>query len=167
MVMFDVFGPYDVPVSQAPRGLFFDAPDIERFWRQCPEIAERRGCYVFALRSARGATPSYVGKAAVQTFEAEVFSADKQNKYIEALVQRERGRPEMYFVPCPVARGRVNESVIREVETFLIRLAAAINPSLINVHGTTPDAWAIKGALRGGPGKPSAAAAAFKQVMGL
>ena len=44
-------------------------------------IAEKEGCYIFALRNAKGCTPWYVGKAAEKNIGRESMEPHKLNKY--------------------------------------------------------------------------------------
>lgn len=121
---------------------------------------------MFGMRAGRGITPFYVGKAC-RTFEQECFAPDKINRYNECLVDYARGSPVLFLVELPVRRGRRNEQAIGELEDFLIQIAVARNPDLLNVKGTLAPAWGIAGVLRSGRGRRSANADAFAKMLRL
>ena len=63
MAEFLIEGPYEVPFEQRPGGRVILYND---FWTQTDDLrdlAQERGCYVFAIRAGKGATPIYVGKS--------------------------------------------------------------------------------------------------------
>jgi hypothetical protein len=79
---FENYGPFPMPVDK--RGdftirdddaskVFFSKLDAEH-----PGLSGGRGCYVFAMRSARGTTPWYVGKAEQTFFGIECFNGSNE-----------------------------------------------------------------------------------------
>jgi hypothetical protein len=73
----------------------------------------------------------------------------------------------MYFVVHPSGRGPTNASHIKEIEDFLIQAGVAKNPNLQNIKGSGTPEWSIKGVIRSGVGKRSAAEVAFRNLFDL
>lgn len=163
--VFEVLGPYPIPFEKRRGGRHIPSmcPD---FWEAHPNVANRRGCYVFAMRAGRGFRPVYVGKAVKQTFSSECFAAHKTGEhYNPALLDTLKGTPVMFFVALPAGRGKPNAKRIADLESFLIQLGVARNPDLSNIRGRSEKQWSIRGVVRGKRGKPSASAAALKGML--
>jgi hypothetical protein len=124
--------------------------------------------YVFCIRAGKGFTPIYVGKAAKQSFEAEAFTAHKLANHYNPALRKYRGTPVMFFVAYPKTKGKINEALIDQVETFFIDAAYKKNPELRNVRKKPECKWRIRGVVRAksGEGKNSAASE-FRQAVGL
>ena len=60
-VSFEVLGPYEIPMPDDSRVITRE--EGQAFFRAHPHIRNRRGAYVFGLRSGGGMTPIYVGEA--------------------------------------------------------------------------------------------------------
>jgi hypothetical protein len=163
--MFDVFGPFKIPVSNEKSGRLIPREGGE-FWESCPEFATKLGCYLFAVRAGRGYKPIYVGKTS-RNFQKECFALHKLDHYHRALVKRGRGTAVMFFVIPELRRGRANAKVIKDLESFLIQNASVKNPSLSNVQERKEAKWGIRGVIRGGKGKSSRAAREFKRGIGI
>lgn len=154
MASFVVHGPFEVTHEKRKGGrtLVFDD-----FWEEHAEaehLAEKCGCYVFAMRTGGGLQPIYVGKA-TRNFKQETFNPSNRHKYHNGFSNYARGSPIMYFVVHPNQKGRTNERQIAEIEDFLIQAGVAKNPDLQNVKGTQRPSWSIKGVVRSGVGKRS------------
>lgn len=79
MVTLDVAGPYEVPCWVNDGGTkSIEAVNGRDFFAENEWLADRRGCYIFAIRN-RGLRAAYVGKA-TKSFRQEAFSVDKLNK---------------------------------------------------------------------------------------
>jgi hypothetical protein len=166
LLLFDVYGPYKIPIVRERNGSYIPArcPD---FWDAHPTIATRFGCYVFAIRAGKGITPVYVGKT-TRSFDGECFAIHKiACHYTPALARKGRGTPVMFFLVPRARRGKPNTRIIKDLETFLIQVASAKNPSLSNVKERQEARWGISGVLRGGKGKPGKPARAFKTSVGM
>ena len=166
MIHFSVTGPLAIPFQQGKASKIVSSAEAASFWEEHPSLADRRGCYVFAIRAGRGITPAYVGRA-TKTFRQEVFARDKIAKYQHVLAEYRRGTPVIFLLAAPQGRGKPNVSIVRELESFLIQSALSVNADLVNVHGTKRAQFSIAGVLRGGKGKPSHAARIFKTSMAL
>lgn len=166
MAEFLIAGPYAIPFHWKPGGR---ALHVKEFWTQSrvvEELARERGCYVFAVRAGKGATPLYVGKA-TKSFKQECLNPGNVRKLLDALADYAKGAPVLYFVRHPSQRGKTNEKQIGEIENFLIQSASIRNPGVQNVHGREAPKWRIHGVIRSGQGKPSRAESSFKRLMGI
>lgn len=163
--LFTVIGPLEIPVTKAKVGRYVDGDNGRDFWFKYPELAEQRGCYVFCVRTGRGITPAYVGRATRNRFRQEVFTPHKLNYYSQALTDYRRGTPVLFLLVPTAKRGAINAKCVSKLENFLIQTAVAVNPDLKNVQGTKAADWGVVGVIRGGKGKPSASARRFKNTM--
>ena len=163
-VTFEVLGPYEIPMPDDSRVITRD--EGQAFFRAHPHIRNRRGAYVFGLRSGGGMTPIYVG-VATRSYDQECFTNDKLLKYAIGMARYEKGTPILFLVASPLGKGRVNVKVIDDLENFLIQNAKAKNPHLVNKTGTKEADWAIQGVVRRKGGKTSASARALRSMMGF
>lgn len=166
MASFVVHGPFEVTVEKRKGGrtLVFDD-----FWDDDAEatyLANKCGCYAFAIRTGGGLQPLYVGKA-TRTFRQETFNPSNRHKYHDGFSDYARGTPVMYFVAHPSQKGRTNEKHIAAIEDFLIQAGVAKNPDLQNIKGTQRPSWSIKGVIRSGVGKRSNAEAQFGRLFDI
>lgn len=166
MAEFTVHGPYEVPTYAGKAGRIVRSEEGRAFFESHPSFANRRGCYVFAMRAGRGITPTYVGKA-TKTFAQECFTSDKLGKCNTTLVDYVRGTLVMFLITPPEGRGRPAEKQIGLLEEFLIQVGVAANDALLNIQGTRQEQWSLAGLVRSKRGRPSRAALAFKSAMKL
>ena len=148
-------------------GRIVDTDKLKEFWIACSQHRNKRGCYVFSVRAAKGELPFYVGKAAKQDFEKEVFALHKRCDHYNVVLGERPGTPRITFVVQAKERGRWSSSAIDEVEEYLIGKAAKRNDGLTNLRRLPYQAWAIKGVVASGAGKPSAEASNFKKLFGI
>lgn len=161
MVMFDVHGPFKVPVYQGKAGRVIGAEEGREFFAERSHFSKRRGCYVFGIRG-RGLTPWYVGKA-TKGFKQECFEPHKLEKYDRCLADCRKGTPVLWLLTQPPTKP--NYKAMGKLEDFLIQAGVAANPKLLNVQGAGRPKWEIKGILRGGKGRPSKDAKSFRRLM--
>ena len=166
MIIFRVVGPLDIHRSQESGGRIIADEDVRKFWQSNAKYADRRGCYVFGRRAGKGYTPGYVGKAA-KGLRQEIFTPDKLNKYNKFLIQRKKGASIFFFVLAPLRKGQANRRQIAKAEKYLITLAVAANPKLINQHYTKSERWGIRGLINGGKGKVARGVGDFRQMLGV
>jgi len=166
MVNFSVRGPFIVPSYKGKGGRTITQQGVKRFWDKHSEYAGRRGCYVFGIRAGKGGSPAYVGMA-TKAFKKEVFAPHKLSRYQEFLADDAKGTPVVFLLVAPTKKGAPNVSQIEALEKFMIQVAVARNPHLLNVQGTRSAEWSVAGVIRGGAGKPSKAAAKFRKFMAL
>jgi hypothetical protein len=127
------------------RSLTGDKKDT--FWRDVrksdKKLPDKKGVYVFAIRTDAGHTPIYVGKTK-KSFLKECFNSTNWGKYYEGLTHYAEGTPVMLFVVLSQPKGAPNGKAIGEVETFLTQLASLKNPRLVNSHNKVRK-WSIQG----------------------
>jgi len=164
---FDVFGPYEIPVVKEIAGRYI-SNGCPNFWKE-PEPSEfrkERGCYLFALRAAKGYKPVYIGMA-TRTFGQECFQPHKiAGHYNPSLAKAQRGTPVMFFLVAERKRERVNKSTLMDLERTMIRWAGDKNPELSNKNNKTVYTWGIHGVEGGKVGKPGRAAQQFRKAIG-
>ncbi len=167
MAEFIVIGPFDMPYEKRRGGRVIK---YKQFWAQSEKLvalASGRGCYIFAIRTRRGATPIYVGKA-TRSFKGECFNPGNRVKFANGFADFQIGKPVLYFVRLAPRRGKTNAKQIGEVEIFLISSAQVKNPNIQNVHGKQAPKWTIRGVIRSGrAGKPTNAESDLKQLLGI
>jgi hypothetical protein len=105
MAEFQVAGPYKIPFEWKPGGrtLFH-----KNFWSQSAALEElqwERGCYVFAMKAGKGATPLYVGEA-TKSFKQECFNPANVRKVLDALAEYAKGSPVLYFCSPSATAGK-------------------------------------------------------------
>jgi hypothetical protein len=162
---FRVHGPFKIPCN-GKKNRYIE-PGCPDFWKN-PEasyFAKGRGCYLFAIRAAKGFRPVYVGKTK-NSFEKECFAFHKIAVHYQPALDG-KGTPVMFLLALGKGKGPINKRAIGQVESFLIQNAVAKNHRLSNVKGTKQEEWEIMGVIRGGKGKVSAAARSFRKAMGL
>lgn len=142
-MQFKVFGPFELPRLRASiidTSSAAKAKLIEAFEESAPGLSGAHGCYVFVLKSGRGALPWYVGKAERSSFAREVFTPTKLLHYQNALHDRARSRPMLYLIVRMTPDGRFGKPGENEpvafLENMLIGLAVARNPALRNKSST-------------------------------
>lgn len=166
MPTYKPYGPFVVPTANGQRAKYIEAKKLREFWNAHEEVGDRRGCYVFGIRTGRGITPMYVGKATRQ-FRSEVFTPHKMAKYQRALSDCGKGTPVLFFLSAPARKGAPNLKAIHELEEFLIQTAVSRNEDLLNVKGTKRATWSIAGIVRSPVGKPSSSARQLRRALGL
>jgi hypothetical protein len=165
MTSFIVHGPFKLSYEQRGGGRTLK---FEEFWDKEPKalrLSNKTGCYIFAMRN-RALIPIYVGKA-TKSFKQEAFNPSNKHKYHDGFSQYARGTPVMYFVVHPDQKGRINVNQIGKVEEFLIQAGAARNPDIQNVKGKKRPKWKIKGVIRSGVGKRSAAETDLRKLFDI
>lgn len=165
-MVFKVVGPFLVPFTNNPGGKLISDPDVMSFWKSHSKYSKRRGCYIFGMKTGRGAMPGYVGKTG-KSFKKEAFGLHQLKKYHEFMTEYAKGHPILFFVMTPKSKGTPNHKKIREVEKYLIDLSMTRNPNLRNKQDTdTPD-WGIQGMVRGKKGKTSSGTKDMRKMLGI
>lgn len=165
---FTVYGPFELDrksngrVDRRLRSLFWERVDGKK-----PTLADRTGCYVFALSAGGGAKPWYVGKAESQSFYDEIFTSHKMEIFNDVLASK-KGKPQIYLIPRLSTGGKLcwpgktKRRSVDFLETMLIGMALSRNADLKNIKDTkilreiTLPAL-VKGTTPGHPGKPASA----------
>ena len=168
MTQFNVTKGFKVPIRKLKSGCrIVDTNKLDEFWKHCDHLANKRGCYVFSMKAAKGEKPFYVGKAAKQSFRNECFSPHKRADHYNVILGERIGTPYLSFVAQQKVKGKWSLTAIDEVEKFLIAIGFARNPELSNRKGLPNQTWSIQGVVAAGKGKPSAEAKAFRTLMGI
>ena len=139
-----IYGPFEmkkkgnglVDSSSAAEDAFWEEVEVEE-----ESLPEACGCYLFAVRAAKGITPWYVGLAEKQAFENECFAMHKVNIYNNALAKK-KGTPILFLIAKRTGTGRFarpgknGHRDIDYLETILIGAAIDKNPDLSNRRKT-------------------------------
>lgn len=153
--------------SHAKKGFWSDV-EQER-----THLSSAVGCYVFAIRAAKGSRPWYVGKTEKGSFRGEVWTPHKLLLYNEALHLRKRGKPLLYFIARSTKGGKFAKprkggiGDIRALENLLIGTCLLRNSKLLNakqtknLRGTT-----VPGYMNEQPGARSKPAKDLAKLLG-
>jgi len=167
---FVVKGPYSLPFNEKGK---LDNPEIKQFFAGAPGgFASKHGVYVFAVKHGKAYMPYYVGKTK-NSFKAEIFNFANLRKF-EGVYEERKGTPVIFLiVPSDelklpsgqvknVSKGRA--AIITEIEEFFIKLAACVNPKLLNKQKAKGPKWTIKSLLNADQGRPDKETTAFKSM---
>ena len=165
-----VFGPFAIPFDRQGKGTSkrISKENAKAFWEmEGPSaVAEKQGCYVYALKAGKGFMPWYAGKA-TKTFKQEALHPTKLQHYNDVIFKGRKGTPVLFFVSKPGNQKKIPKGQIDDIETFLIQSAYYKNPLLKNTQKTKVPEWSIKGLVRGGKGKASASTRDLKSTLRL
>jgi hypothetical protein len=139
---FEPFGPFKMPV----RGVSVDKSREKEFWEQVEDelqgLSDAVGCYVFAIRAAKGVVPWYVGMTEKSSFRKESWQPHKLNLYVDSMQSRKKGTPVLYLIAKQTTGGRFTKSSksrlgsVRALEKLLINTCILRNPNLLNKKAT-------------------------------
>ena len=173
---YEVFGPFEVPRKKTTGGklvLTFASDALADFWSDIEStrfgLSLGVGCYLFAVRAARGIKPWYVGQTK-NAFKKECFTDNKKNIYRDVMENRQSGTPLIFLVARTTPKGKLSKSVSEReagfVEQKLMHAAIATNAKLYNIHNTTfVKTLIIPGILNSPKGKPTTAVESFKLTL--
>jgi len=165
-----IHGPFEIPHIQQSTGSakHIDKEQAAEFLKMLDTegIAEKQGCYVFALKASKGYMPWYIGKA-TKSMRQECIAAHQLTHYNGLLFKGYKGTPVMFFVAPDAKKKKVPKEVCDEIETYLIQFAYRKNPDIRNVQKTNVPEWSIDGVVRSKQGKPTAIASAFKTMLAM
>ncbi len=161
---FKIYGPFDIPIEEGQSKKTIDKEDILNFWKDVEGgehgLSKACGCYVFGLKTDKGAKPWYVGKAEKQTFGEECFTPSKLNYYHSSLLHS-TGSPVMFFIAkCSEKKGKFSRPTkaeyedVRFVEKMFIELAFRKNEKLWNKqHTKNVKMLSVEGFYNSGDGR--------------
>jgi len=165
-----IHGPIEIPFRKQRNGNAKQILNqhVAAFWAlaAAQAIARKQGCYIFALRAAKGFCPWYVGKA-TRSFRQEALGHYQLNHYNDVLFDGRKGTPVLFFVAPDGNRLVVPDATCNAIETFLIQSAYAENPDICNRQQTKIPDWTIKGVVRPDQGQPTKLEASFRKMMGI
>jgi hypothetical protein len=135
------YGPFELPrlnggVPRSQKKAFWDS--IEK---QYPCLPDAVGCYVFALKAAKGFKPWYVGKTEKQTFRTETWADSKLLSYGD-VIRSHNGKPMLFLLVKLTPQGRQAKPTRREIgsiavlEEMLIAVCLERNSKLLNKKTT-------------------------------
>jgi len=129
MVLFAIEGPIEIPLGAPDQhGKRRISEDLGRgqkskFWESHPKLGSACGCYVFCLKAGPGMTPVYVGKTK-RSFREECFTS-RNVLILMRYRQKRKGTPCVFFLKYPRKQGKPSDTLIQEIEDFLILTARA------------------------------------------
>jgi hypothetical protein len=173
MGKFQPFGPFKLP----RHGKIIDTDRLPEFWadvdRENPGLPRAVGCYVFAIKAAKGAKPWYVGKTEKRNLKGETCAPHKLNVYNKALNSHKRGTPFLYLIAKRTRRGRFAKSrkggigEVRALENLLIGTCILRNSKLLNAKQVKhPKGIVVPGYMNELPGARSLPAKALAKLLG-
>ena len=175
---YEVFGPFTIP--RKPNGLVDRRAAAQRdFWDNVVASAdgglpEACGCYVFAVRAAKGIVPWYIGLTEKRTFRKECLGAHQAGIYNDVLAAKEKGRPLLYLLAKRTPTGRLvkpsknKQADIQFLETYLIGHGLNKNSKLLNQKKTKfLKSMQVPGVLNSNKGRPGKPAKSLQVALGL
>ena len=173
---FEPYGPFDLRPTLRSHRRTWRSDFWEVVERKCEGLSKANGVYIFSLKYGEKFTPWYVGKTCTDKgFVGEVFQDHKIDHFFAA-TERRKGREHLHLIArVEDRRGKFcgwsgrSEAQIERVETYLIGMALARNPSLRNNKKTKFfNALDIAGVI--GPkysGRPREDARSLKNLLGI
>jgi hypothetical protein len=140
---FEIYGPYKLP-KKCQNGLLDKKQaksSLINSGDNPPTELSGCGCYIFAVKAAKGIKPWYVGKAVKQSFEKECLKTHQLNIYNDVIAGR-KGNPLLLLIALKTPKGKfakpgsAHQKKIDFLETILIGAALKRNRSLMNVQKT-------------------------------
>lgn len=172
---FDIYGHF--PIPREGKTIVLNAQSRKKFWREVgdmyckPDLPDSHGCYVFAIKAAKGYTPFYVGKADTSSFRQEVLNPYNIEKYNNVLIRRKSGTPILFLLPRVTDAGNFGQVTTKEkpaigaLEDMLIARAIRKNKNAQNISGTKMlREIVVHGFMNSGRGKHSAEASELQKV---
>ncbi|HTD36371.1 MAG TPA: hypothetical protein VK669_02560 [Candidatus Limnocylindrales bacterium] len=167
-ISYTVSGPFVLPTVKNQNGTKRIGDNVKQAFAET-DYAHRKGCYIFAVSRGHGAiVPHYIGQTK-KSFFSECFTDHKLRKYDVALHSDSYGKPMLFFVEAPAAKGPVNSKALTALEDYLIGLGLQRNAKLKNIRGTrnAEPPFAIKDVHTKRRGKPRAEVTAFRRMLGI
>ena len=92
---FKIYGPFEIP-RYNKNGLLDDKA-VKKFWNEAGECSKACGCYLFAVKAAKGIKPWYVGAANQLTFSQEALKKEKLKMY-DNIISKRKGTPILFLI---------------------------------------------------------------------
>ena len=176
-MFYETYGEFEVPYPKAKKGkaLDFSKEALNEFWgdidEKHPGLSAALGCYIFAIRAAKGIRPWYVGQTK-KSFKDECFQPDKKVHYNNVLNDIAKGTPVMILVARRTPKGKLAKALpLKEadfVEQLLISQAISKNSNLVNTKNTSfIKNINLPGVLNSPKGKPAPGAKLLKSLLGI
>ncbi|MCY4361022.1 MAG: hypothetical protein OXE42_02375 [Gammaproteobacteria bacterium] len=169
MTVFEVYEPIEIPFTSTNNVKRINRDNTNEFLRNLVEegIDKKQGCYIFCLRTGRGYSPWYVGKA-TKGIHQECMQDGKIRRYNEVLHDGKKGTPVMFFLLPGQRKNKAPTNTINEMEKFLIKAGYERNKDIMNTHHAKDDTWTIKGVSgKSGSGQSKKEERDFKTMLKL
>ena len=176
-IKYQVYGPFELRRKSVRVGttLDFSKSALASFWerveRERPGLASHAGCYLFAIRAARGIRPWYAGQSR-GAFEKKCFVECQRKVYREVMGDSAKGTPVLFLIARLTQKGKLSKNVPKDeadfVERQLIRVAWNANAQLKNIANTGfLETLQVPGVLNSPPGAPTEAVKSLKKALGV
>ncbi|HEX4005315.1 MAG TPA: hypothetical protein VHX60_04015 [Acidobacteriaceae bacterium] len=94
---FEPHGPFELPRSDGE----INMTHKKKFWatveEDTPSLSDAVGCYIFALKAAKGYTPWYVGMTRKRSFKGETWQPHKLLGYGK-VIRAHKGTPMLFLL---------------------------------------------------------------------
>ncbi|MGD0347044.1 MAG: hypothetical protein ABSA85_09820 [Terracidiphilus sp.] len=168
---FRTYGPFKMPRSNGG----IDDQKRNQFWKpiesKYPSLSNAVGCYIFALKAAKGFRPWYVGKTDKQSFAHETWT-DRNLRLYERVTREHKGLPMLFLIAKLTPRDRFQKptkrkrsGAITELEKMLIASCLQRNSSLLNKRSTKYLEMQVPGFVNDTPGARTKAAKALAGLL--
>lgn len=160
---FEPYGPFELPRSDGE----IDVTRKKDFWalvdENTPSLADAVGCYVFALKAAKGYTPWYVGMTRKRSFKGETLQPHKLLGYGK-VIRAHKGTPVLFLLAKHTPKGKFvrpskrkgGGGSIAALEEMLIGVCLQRNKELLNKRTTKfISELRVPGFVNESPGKRS------------
>jgi hypothetical protein len=138
---FEPYGPFELKRSNGG----VDRSTKNSFWKsietEYPSLPNAVGCYVFALKAAKGFKPWYVGKTEKQSFMSETWQPGKLLSYGE-VIRKHKGKPMLFLLAKLTPQDKFAKPTKRKIgavaalEEMLIGICLQRNSELLNKKTT-------------------------------
>ncbi|MGH8444650.1 MAG: hypothetical protein ACREVL_05245 [Solimonas sp.] len=174
---FEIFGPFDLPLTVAGR-LDLSSAARTRFWMEVEGresgLGSACGCFVFSVRNGRQTLPWYVGRAESQPFADHCLGDACLPIYARALEGLQPYCAHLHLLAKltptghPSRAARHAHAEIAFIERVLIDLALTRNPQLMNYSDDElPRSLCIPGLLNPQDAPLTIDARALRSILGL
>lgn len=170
---FEPHGPFKLPRSDGE----IDVTRKKEFWanveEDTPSLPEAVGCYIFALKAAKGYTPWYVGMTRKRSFKGETWQPHKLLGYGK-VIRAHKGTPMLFLISkltpkdkfVRPSKRRGSGGSISALEEMLIGVCLQRNKELLNKKTTKfINELRVPGFVNESPGKRSRTAKELARLL--
>ena len=168
---FEPYGPFKLPRLDGE----IDRSKRNAFWKEIearhPLLPDAVGCYIFALKAAKGIRPWYVGKTERRSFAGETWEPGKLLGY-GRVVRKHKGTPMLFLLAKLTDQGKFARPTKRKMgavaalEEMLIAVCLQRNRELLNKKTTRYlKGLQVPGYLNDNPGARPKSAKALARLL--
>lgn len=140
---FEPYGPFQLPRADGD----IDTSRKREFWETVKDVntslPDAVGCYIFAMKAAKGYKPWYVGMTRKMSFKGETWEAHKLLGYGK-VIRAHKGSPMLFLLAKVTPKGRFAKPTkkkgsggsISALEEMLIGVCLQRNKELLNKRTT-------------------------------